>query len=101
MIKNNESGARISVRGSAALKRKLESAGKNARAAKRRGLSKAGKFAVAELKSVAPVQSGSTKKSIGITRLVNESYTKDSIFIGVRKDQIFMIANPDRGKLEI
>lgn len=80
----------LKIKGSEALTRKLNQAGKKARTARRRGLSKAGAFAVKMFKWFAKPHkdTGATIKSIGMVRLVSKDYV-DSIFVGVRKDKVY------------
>jgi len=78
------------LQGSESLKRKLNEAGRIGRTAKRRALSKAGKFAVQVFKWVAPVDTGATKKAIGITRL-GSAAGNDGIFVGVRKNEKYLL----------
>ena len=71
--------ASVKIEGLEVLRSRMKSVGRKARPAMRRALSKTGKPIVQAFRSAAPVKTGATKRSIGITRL------KDgSIKVGVR-----------------
>jgi hypothetical protein len=82
--------ASVKIEGLEVFKSRLAALGRKARPAMRRTLTKTGKPIVKQFRSDAPVKTGATKRSIGITRL------KDgSIKVGVR----YNFKDPKTGRI--